>query len=158
MRAEEHVRREEVVGRTAGSTRREESAPPAEGPGQRRQPDTGPVRRAMDRPGLLLGFVAGLAGISCCVGPAVLALLGLSSVSFAISLGNTLYYRYGWYFRGAAVVFAAVGILGLFRRRKSCTLRGVREQWRLLVTVASAMVVVYAGLYWLTTWLALAAS
>ncbi len=158
MRAEEPVRREEEVGTTAGVTRREEPAPPAEGPGRRRQPDTGPVRRAMDRPGLLLGLVAGLAGISCCVGPAVLALLGLSSVSFAISLGNTLYYGYGWYFRGAAVVFAAVGILGLLRRRKSCTLRGVREQWTLLVTVASAMVVVYAGLYWLTAWLARGAS
>lgn len=112
----------------------------------------------MDRPGLLLGLVAGLAGISCCVGPTVLALLGLSSVSFAISLGNTLYYGYGWYFRSAAVVFAAVGILGLLRKRKSCTLRGARAQWKLLVTVAAAMGVVYAALYWLTAWLARAAS
>ena len=112
----------------------------------------------MDRSGLKLGLVAGLAGISCCVGPTVLALLGLSSVSFAISLGNTLYYQYGWYFRGAALVFAAAGVIHFLRKRKSCTLRGTREQWRLLVTVASAMVAVYAGLYWLTTWLSRAAS
>ena len=103
-------------------------------------------------------LVAGLAGISCCVGPTVLALLGLSSVSFAISLGNTLYYGYGWYFRGAALVLAAAGVVSLLRKRKSCTLRGAREQWRLLVTVVAAMVVVYVGLYWLTTWLARAAS
>jgi hypothetical protein len=112
----------------------------------------------VDRSGLWLGIVAGLAGISCCVGPTVLALLGLSSVSFAISLGNTLYYQYGWYFRGAALVLAAAGVVGLLRGRKSCTLRGAREQWRLLVTVVAAMVAVYAGFYWLTTWLARAAS
>ncbi len=112
----------------------------------------------MDRSGLKLGLLAGLAGISCCVGPTVLALLGLSSVSFAISLSNTLYYHYGWYFRGAALVLAAAGVIYFLRRRKSCTLRGAREQWRLLLTVVTAMVAVYAGLYWLTTWLARAAS
>jgi len=80
----------------------------------------------MDRSGLKLGIVAGLIGISCCVGPTVLALLGLSSVSFAISLSNTLYYEYGWYFRGAAVVLGALGVIGLLRARKSCTLRGAR--------------------------------
>ena len=112
----------------------------------------------MDRSGVTLGIVAGVAGISCCVGPTVLALLGLSSVSFAISLGNTLYYGYGWYFRGAALALAGAGVLGLLRGRKACTLRGAREQWRLLVTVLAAMVVVYAGLDWLTTWLARAAS
>jgi hypothetical protein len=112
----------------------------------------------LDRPGLRLGIVAGLAGIACCVGPTVLALLGLSSVSFAISLGNTLYYQYGWYFRGAALILAVAGVVSLLRGRKACTLRGVQEQWRLLVTVVAAMFVVYAGLYWLTGWLARAAA
>lgn len=45
----------------------------------------------MDRTGLRLGALAGLVGIACCVSPVVLVLLGLASVSFAISLGNTLY-------------------------------------------------------------------
>ncbi len=112
----------------------------------------------MDRAGLRLGIVAGLAGISCCVGPTVLTLLGLSSVSFAISLGNTLYYGYGWYFKGAAIVLAAAGVVGLLRGRRSCTLRGTRQQWRLLLTVVVTMAVVYTGLYLVTTWLARAAS
>ncbi len=111
-----------------------------------------------DRSGLKLGVVAGLAGISCCVGPTVLALLGLSSVSVAINLGNTLYSQYGWYFRGAALVLAAAGVIRVLQLRKACTLRGARGQWRLLATVVAAMVVVYAGLYWLTAWLARAAS
>lgn len=112
----------------------------------------------MDRSGLKLGVVAGLVGISCCVGPTVLALLGLSSVSFAISLSKTLYYEYGWYFRGAAVLLAALGLVGLLRARKSCTVRGTREQWRLLLTIGVAMVVVYVALYWVTTWLGRVAS
>ncbi len=112
----------------------------------------------MDRAGLKLGLVAGLAGISCCVGPTVLVLLGLSSVSFAISLGNTLYYEYGWYFRGAALLLATAGVVALLRQRKSCTLVGVRRQWKLLVTVVVTMALVYAGLYSLTAWLAKAAT
>jgi hypothetical protein len=112
----------------------------------------------MDRSGLKLGVVAGLVGIACCVGPTVLALLGLASVSFAVSLSNTLYYEYGWYFRGAAVLIGALGVIGLLRGRKSCTLRAAREQWRLILTVAATMVVAYVALYWLTTWLGRAAS
>lgn len=115
-------------------------------------------RQPLDRAGATLGGLAGLVGISCCVTPTVLALLGLSSVSFALSLGTTLYEQYGWYFRGAAGVLAFVGILGLLRRRRACTLRGAGGQWRLIVTVAIAMIAVYVVLYGLTTWLARLAS
>ena len=111
----------------------------------------------MDRSGLKLGVLVGLVGISCCVGPTVLALLGLASVSFAISLSNTLYYEYGWYFRGAAVLLGALGVIGLLRARKSCTLRGARAQWRLLISVVVLMVAVYTALYGLTAYLARAA-
>jgi hypothetical protein len=112
----------------------------------------------MDRAGVTLGLLAGLVGISCCVGPVVMVLLGLSSVSFAISLGNTLYYGYGWYFRGAALLLAAAGVVGVLRGRRSCSLRGARQQWRLLLTVGVVMAAVYAALYWFTTYLARAAS
>ena len=112
----------------------------------------------MDRAGLTLGALAGLVGIACCVSPVVLVLLGLSSVSFAISLGNTLYYEYGWYFRGAALLLAAGGVVAILRRRRSCTLRGARVQWRLLISVVLLMGIVYAALYWLTASLARAAS
>lgn len=108
----------------------------------------------MDRSGLKLGAIAGLLGISCCVSPVVLVLLGLSSVSFAISLGNTLYYEYGWYFRGPAIALALAGVIGILRGRKACSLRGARAQWKLLLTVLVVMVVVYWSLFWLTTYLA----
>jgi hypothetical protein len=92
------------------------------------------------------------------VGPTVLALFGLSSVSFAISLGNTLYSIYGWYFRGAAMLLATLGTLHLLKRRGACSLQGARQQWRLLATVLLAMVVVYAGLFALTAYLERVAS
>lgn len=112
----------------------------------------------MDRAGLKIGLLAGLVGISCCVSPVVMVLLGLASVSFAISLGNTLYYQYGWYFRGAALLLAGAGIFVVLRGRNACNLRGARAQWRLLLTVVLAMVAVYVSLYWLTSYLARSAS
>jgi hypothetical protein len=110
------------------------------------------------RGSVLVGALAGLIGLACSVTPAVLALLGLSTVSFAIALGNTLYYDYGWYFRGAGLSFAVAGVIALLRARKSCSIRGARREWRLLVMTALTMVVVYGALYWLTTWLASLAS
>jgi len=110
--------------------------------------------RIAERGGVLVGALAGLVGIACCVTPAALVLLGLGTVSFAISLGNTLYDEYGWYFRLAGLVVAAAGIIVVLRARKSCSLRGVRQQRRLIGVVAVTMVLVYAALYWFTTWLA----
>ena len=55
------------------------------------------------RAGVLMGLVSGLAGITCCVSPVVLALLGIATAAEAVSLGDTLYYTYGWYFRGAGM-------------------------------------------------------
>lgn len=107
----------------------------------------------MDRTGWKLGALAGLVGIACCVSPVVLVLLGLSSISFAISLGNTLYYAYGWYFRAAALVLAVSGIVAVLRTRRACSLRGARAQWRLLLTVGLAMLLVYAILYAITAYL-----
>ena len=60
---------------------------------------------------IAIGALSGLVGILCCVSPVVLVLLGLTTATAAISLGDTLYYDYGWYFRGAAVVFAGRGLL-----------------------------------------------
>jgi hypothetical protein len=107
----------------------------------------------MDRAGWKLGALAGLVGIACCVSPVVLVLLGLSSVSFAISLGNTLYYGYGWYFRAAALVLAVSGVVAILRTRRACSLRGARAHWRLLLTVGLTMLIVYAVLYGITAYL-----
>jgi hypothetical protein len=109
---------------------------------------------AMDRAGVGVGGLAGLVGISCCVLPTMLAAAGFSSVPFAISLGTTLYYGYGWYFRAAALAFAVLATLAVLRRRGACTLRSAPSQLPLFISVGVAMIVVYAALYALTAWLA----
>ncbi len=109
---------------------------------------------APDRRGIALGALAGLVGIACCVTPTALALLGLASVSFAVSLGNTLYYDYGWYFRAAALALAAAGTVKILRDRQACSWRGAWTSRRLILIVAAVMIAVYSVLYMLTAWLA----
>jgi hypothetical protein len=55
-------------------------------------------------------------------------------------------------------MLATIGLLALLRSRNSCTLRGARSQWKLLLTVLVSMIVVYVALYWATTWLGRAAA
>lgn len=105
----------------------------------------------MDRSGFGLGALAGLVGMACCVSPVILVLVGASSVAYAISLADTLYGDYGWHFRGAALLFAGLGLVWMLRRRQACTLSGARAHWRLALTVLVTMVVVYVALYGITT-------
>lgn len=100
-----------------------------------------------------IGVVGGVVGILCCVGPAVLALLGIVSATTAFLWATDLYESYAWWFRlsGLLVLIALVWVA--LRRRRRCSVAGIRElRWRLLGLLAVA-VVTYVGLYALTTWL-----
>ena len=59
------------------------------------------------RRGLQAGFASGLAAITCCVSPVVLVLLGVATAAEAVTLGDTLYYEYGWFFRAGGLALAA---------------------------------------------------
>ena len=63
--------------------------------------------------GLLLGALSGLAAISCCVSPVVLVLLGAASAAQAVTLGDTLRYDYGWWFRGFGIAVAMTPLSNL---------------------------------------------
>ncbi len=76
------------------------------------------------RRGLLLGLASGLAAITCCVSPVVLVLLGVATAAEAVTLGDTLYYDYGWYFRGAGFGIAALAVYLFLRGRGVCNVRG----------------------------------
>jgi hypothetical protein len=107
-----------------------------------------------DRPPVWrIGLTGGLVGILCCVGPTVLALLGLVSAGTAFVWATDLYAGYAWWFRlgGLAVL---VGLVWLsLRRGNQCSVAGMRLwRWRLLAVVGIA-VGTYAALYGLTTWL-----
>ncbi|MFR9749714.1 hypothetical protein ACL02S_01615 [Nocardia sp. 004] len=100
-----------------------------------------------------IGIASGVTGIACCVGPTVLALLGVVSGATALAWANNLYDNYTWWFRltGAAVLIGLV--LWSLRRRDQCSIAGVRTvKWRLAAAVVIA-VGTYLVLYAVTTWL-----
>ncbi|CAM4323275.1 hypothetical protein GCM10009799_38560 [Nocardiopsis rhodophaea] len=100
-----------------------------------------------------IGVAGGLVGILCCVGPTVLALLGVVSAGTAYVWANDLYDGYAWWFRLAGLAVIGVLVWRSLRRRGQCSVTGVRGvRWRLLA-VAGVAVATYGGLYALTTWL-----
>ena len=103
--------------------------------------------------GIGFGLMSGLAAIACCVSPVVLVLLGVASAAEAITLGDTLYYDYGWWFRGLGLAVATVAVVVHLRRRNRCTIPGARRSWRLLAALAVTAAATYAGMFWFTKYL-----
>lgn len=100
-----------------------------------------------------MGLTGGLVGILCCVGPTVLALLGIVSAGTAFAWATTLYDSYAWWFRLGGLAVLAGLVWWSLRRRDQCSVAGVRRwRWRLLAVLAVAAGT-YVALYALTTWL-----
>ena len=105
------------------------------------------------RRGLLLGLTSGLAAITCCVSPIVLVLLGVATAAEAVTLGDTLYYDYGWYFRAAGLGIAALAVILFLRGRGVCNVRGAYQYRRMLIVLVASGAATYAGLFWFTKYL-----
>ncbi len=71
--------------------------------------------------------IAAFLGGLCCFTPVVLVLLGLSTVSFAASLSDTLYYGYAWAFRSLALLFLVSSLFWYFYKYEKVS-RLVEEQ------------------------------
>jgi hypothetical protein len=104
-------------------------------------------------PSVLIGVAAGVTALLCCVGPTVLAMLGVVSAGTAYVWANELYDGYAWLFRGAGLLLLAALVGWSLRRRDQCSLAGGRRVWRRLALALAIAVATYAGLYALTTWL-----
>lgn len=100
-----------------------------------------------------IGLLGGLTGILCCVGPTVLALLGVVSAGTAFVWANDLYDNYKWWFRLAGIAVMAAVVWWSLRRRQMCTLRGLRNVRSRLLLIVVVAVGTYVALYALTTWL-----
>ena len=100
-----------------------------------------------------MGLASGLVAITCCVSPVVLVLLGVATAAEAVTLGDTLYYTYGWYFRAAGLGVAALAVILFLRGRGACDVRGACHYRRMLIVLVASGAATYAGLFWLTKYL-----
>lgn len=103
--------------------------------------------------GILFGITSGFVAITCCVSPVVLALLGIATAAEAVSLGDTLYYTYGWFFRAAGLTAATAAVIVFLRGRRSCSLQGAYRYRRMIAVLAISGVATYAALFWFTKYL-----
>ncbi|MDP2838307.1 MAG: mercuric transporter MerT family protein [Candidatus Moranbacteria bacterium] len=101
----------------------------------------------------------------CCLSPIILVLLGVSTVSFASSLADTLYGDYKWVFRGIGLV-ALLGSLAyyLYRQKGICSIDQVRRRRNEIINYIALTVVagvlgymffLYVVVHYLGVWLAI---
>lgn len=98
-----------------------------------------------------IGTLSGLVGMLCCVGPTVLALLGMVSAGTAYTWATNLYGDGAWWFRLAALGALTGLIWFALHQRNQCSVTGVRHQWRRLTAVLLLAVGTYAALHGITT-------
>ena len=120
----------------------------------RSRSDIRPARRRLPGralPVVRIGLLGGLVGMGCCVGPTVLALVGVLGAGTAYAWAENLYGGYAWWFRLAGLAVTVVPVVWALRRRRACSLAGARAaRWRLLLVVGVA-VATYLVLYAVTT-------
>lgn len=91
-------------------------------------------------------------GMLCCVGPTLLALLGVVGAGTAYAWAERLYGGYAWWFRGAGLAALLVLlVVALRRRRGACSVRGARDHRQQIALTLLAAGATYAVLYAVTT-------
>ncbi len=101
----------------------------------------------------------------CCLSPVILVLLGISSVSFASSLADTLYGEYKWVFRAIGLV-ALLGSLAyyLYRQKGVCSLDAVKRRRNEIINYIALTVAVgvfgylfflYVVVHYIGVWLSI---
>jgi H+/Cl- antiporter ClcA len=92
---------------------------------------------------------AGIAGILCCVAPAVLFMFGLMGGIYAISFADLFYAEDGsvglgsWILRGAAVLIGAYGIYLFRKKQNQCSIEPKRKRKNLILV---AIITVILGI------------
>lgn len=84
---------------------------------------------------------AGIAGIICCVAPAVLFMFGLMGGIYAISFADFFYAEDGsigtgsWILRGLAVIIGAYGIYLYRKKQNQCSMDPKRKKKNLILMI-----------------------
>lgn len=78
----------------------------------------------------------------CCLSPVILVLLGVSSVTLAGSLSDTLYGEYKWYFRAFGLIVLAISIIIYLRRTKGiCTIDQAKKRRNEIINIVAMSLV-----------------
>lgn len=89
---------------------------------------------------------AGIAGIICCVAPAVLFMFGLMGGIYAISFADFFYAEDGsvglgsWILRGMAVLIGAYGIYLYRKKQNQCSIDPKRKRKNLILMIIITIV------------------
>ena len=116
------------------------------------------LKKKIDKGILGIGAITGSIAILCCISPIILVLLGLSSVTAAIALGNNLFANYKFYFIGASLLFLFIAIYFYLKKKNQCSLSGVRKNVNQIIIIVFVAILVYILWYYFTTWLGNTAS
>lgn len=96
------------------------------------------------RVGALAGaFVASL----CCLGPVLVAALGLVSIPVASALANRMFYTYWWAFVGLGLGIAVVALVPYLRGRGICSIDAAVRRRAEVRNAIFATVLVFAAAY-----------
>lgn len=101
----------------------------------------------------------------CCLSPVILVLFGVSTVSFASSLSDTLYGEYKWVFRTVGLLALFASLAHYFRRKKGiCTIDDVKRRRNEILNYIAITVIVgvlgylfflYVVVHYIGVWLVL---
>ncbi len=87
----------------------------------------------------------------CCLSPLVLALLGISTVAFAGSLADKLYYEYACAFRSAGIISLMIALVIYFRSKGVCTLDQAKKRRNEIIN--TSLIVLVVGILGYIVWL-----
>lgn len=88
----------------------------------------------------------------CCLSPVILVLFGLSTVTFAGSLANTLYGSYKWLFRIVGLLLLTASIILYLKRQKGiCTLDEAKKRRNEIINIV--LVAISAAIVGYVIWL-----
>jgi hypothetical protein len=101
----------------------------------------------------------------CCLSPVILVLLGVSTVSFASSLADTLYGQYKWVFRLVGLIALCSSLVFYLRRQIGiCTFDEALKRRNEIINYVAMTVIVgvlgyvfflYVVVHYIGVWLAL---
>lgn len=101
----------------------------------------------------------------CCLSPIILVLLGISTVSFASSLTDTLYGDYKWVFRFVGLMTLLFSLAYYLRRKKGiCTIDDVKRRRNEIINYIALTIVIgvlgylfflYVVVHYIGVWLSL---